>query len=227
MVRKVSFALAIGLLAGCEAAIIGASSFLCLGMDLGTDIVAVPSDLRHVMDNREQFATTDHPLNGVDAGEVIDNVEASLDGCWGYFGTEPLSAADPQPVDVVAVYRFDTQRGLMQTQEVAGLERRVRLWDNQPAIFVWDREMTEIGANELQVDQIYYDGALLEDDGTIRSYCLTTVAAGISWPVPVKLTISGDAMVTFENYEGSEKQLTRRWRRFPCVTDEIELLRPR
>jgi len=198
-----------------------ATILLCGGIDPPTELTELPRDLKYVIDNREVFEVTDHPLDDVTVGTVIDSIGESLNGCWGYIGAEKVSALYETEIAVAAVYKIDLDRGLVQMQEFCGLDGSLGAWDDLPAVFVRDRRITAISDNELVLDALYSDAALLEEDGTLRGDCLTAVAATMSVALPVLVTVDGDTMATFEDFN---RPLRRRWTRFECVEEEIELL---
>jgi hypothetical protein len=194
-----------------------ATLLLCGGIELPTDLTEVPADLQYVIDNREMFEVTDHPLEGVTPGTVIDDLEASIDGCWGYVGTEREMQGD---VTLAVVYKIDLDRGLMQMQEFLGLDGSVSMLDNLPAVVVRDREITAVSETEVALEALFSDGALMEEDGTLRGDCVIGMGVTLSLAVPILVTADDDTMLTFEDFTSP---LKRYWVRFDCVEDEIEL----
>ena len=208
------------------------NTILCGGVDPPSDVDAIPSDLRYVIDNRGVFEVAGHPLDGVVAGTVIDDLEESLAGCWGWVDTEMMSDTTTgrfgsrfveREVVMAGVCKVDLEQGLLQMQEFAGLDGGLGMWDDLPAVFIYDRRITGMTDRELSLETLYNDGALVENDGTLRGDCLTAVAATITTAVPIVLSVDGDAMVTFEDFEVSDSR-TRLWTRFDCVEPEIALL---
>jgi hypothetical protein len=197
------------------------TNLLCFGSDLDTDLTRIPDDLQYVLDNEEDFNVANHSLKGTTPGTVIDDVAGSVDGCWGFIGDEPESGHASRQMSVAVVYRVDLERGLLQMQELDAYDDGLALWDGLPALFITDHTITELSADTLTLERIYGDGALVQDNGTLRSDCLTAVAATISTVAPIRLTIDGDSMVTLEDF--SVERL-RYWKRFPCVAEEMELI---
>ena len=194
-----------------------ATLLLCGGVDPATELTELPGDLQHVINRREIFAVTDHPLKDVTSGTAIDDIRESLNGCWGYIGTEKMSALYQSEVTVAAVYKVDLDRGLVEMQEFCGLDGSLGAWDDLPAVFVYGFKITAVSDSQLALDTRYSRAALLEENGTLRGDCLTAVAATLSVAKPVLVTVDGDAMATFQDFS---TPLERYWIRFECVEDE-------
>ena len=90
-----------------------ATFLLCGGVDPATELTELPGDLQHVINRREVFAVNDHPLKDVTIGTAIEDIRESLNGCWGYIGTEKVSALYHSEVSVAAVYKIDLDRRRM------------------------------------------------------------------------------------------------------------------
>jgi hypothetical protein len=212
------------------------TKFLCLGVDPPTALSEVPAEVLYVIDHRDEFDSTDHPLNDVPPGTVIDDLAEAADGCWANIRVESmenpsldLSPMDELPADVervdftiVSVLKIDLDDDLLQMQEFQGVDGSVALFDDLPMLLMKNREIVEVTENTLELDWLYSDGALAFDDGTVRGDCWPSALASEQTLFYVKTTIEGDAMTTTTPSRYDEP-LNLRWTRFPCATEEIEL----
>lgn len=205
-------------------------------------LTGVPKELQFVLDNREAFEPTSHPLRAIVPGEATIDAGEGLDGCWGRLQAEttsdhvcgseedilgvPLDCGRGPEIEllVAEVLRISMSEGLVEAQIVDGVDGGLSYFDGRPYVQVLTEELLSVGDDRLLRKVVNGRAGLLSADGLVDSDIRAVVLAEVSVGAKIEtvFTLDGDFLVTADGDQGMEfsSDDLELWFRFDC--DDVE-----
>ena len=206
-----------------------------------TSLTSVPKELQFVLDNREAFDPTSHPLRDIVLGEATIDAGEGLDGCWGRLQAEttfeqvcgpeeflgvPLNCEPGSEVEILVaeVLRINFSDGFVESQSVWGVDGGLAFFEDRAPIQVLTEELLAVGDDRLLRQVVTGRGGLLNGDGSVDSdiRAVLGVEVSIDAKTETAFTLDGDFLATADGNLGMDaaSEDLELWFRFDC--DNVE-----
>lgn len=206
-----------------------------------TSLTGVPKELQFVLDNREAFDPTSHPLRDIVPGEATIDAGEGLDGCWGRLQADtffepvcgpeevvgvPLNCEPGLEVEmlVAEVLRINFSDRFVESQFVWGVDEGLAFFEGRAPIQVLTEELLDVGDDRLLRQVVTGRAGLLNRDGSVDSDIRAVLGVEVSFGAKIEtvFTLDGDFLATADGDLGMEaaSEDLELWFRFDC--DNVE-----